>query len=87
MVDIQYELNTDGCINLLEAFLVQCRRDYLGGVPNSNRDDIKEIEAAIIGMFGKEKGGTMVIELRRQKKYERDRKLYKLTAAQNKARY
>ena len=87
MVDIKYELNTDGCINLLEAFLVQCRRDYLVGVPNSKRNDIQEIETAIIGMFGREKGGTMVLELRRQKKSELNRKIYKLTAAQNKARY
>ena len=47
MVTIDYELNSDGVINLLEAFLVRCRIDYLNGVPNSRRDDEKEIEKEI----------------------------------------
>lgn len=86
MVTIDYELNSDGVINLLEAFLVRCRIDYLNGVPNSRRDDEKEIEKALIVMFGGEKGGEMINELKRQKTHE-NRKIYNLTAAQNKARY
>lgn len=87
MVEINYELNNDGVINLLEGFLVRCRIDYLEGVPDSKRDDAAEIETAIIGMFGIEKGGEIVNELKRQKRQINRKKIYNWCWRYDKARY
>ena len=86
MVKIDYELNEEGVYHLLEAFLSQCRRDYLYGNAEKPFQSEACIEKSLNIIFGAERGEVMVTELRRQKKeYTHHHKIYNMVVVKDRA--
>ena len=86
MVKIEYELNEEGVYHLLEAFLSQCRRDYLYGSAENPFESEACIEKSLFNIFGAERGEVMVTELRRQKKENKhNHKIYNMVVVKDRA--
>lgn len=86
MVKIDYELNEEGVYHLLEAFLSQCRRDYLYGDSEKPYQSERCIEKSLSMIFG-ERSEIMITELRRQKKEYtgKHHKIYNMVVVKDRA--